>query len=173
MSIVKSFAKAVYNFAFSEAERVAEIKPLLSDADRCAIATGYLARDAKVLDRNSLEYRKLLQLSEDLVVLHSGKSSFNQMARSHVRANSGSNYYITAALGRILDQHFPFNEQTAVGGESVSLTHLIGEEVKAAKEERNPIKRRSIIRKAIKAQVTTLEGTELDFAVEAVLLISA
>lgn len=173
MSIIKSIAKAVYSYAFTEAERKEEGKLLLSDADRFAIAQGYIARDGKLLDQGSLEFRKIRTLAEDFVTFAAKASSFTQMCRSQVRQNSGENYYLVAAVGRILEKHLPYSKAEVKGGETSSLLLSCSEAIEQAKAERNPIKRRALIRKAVKAQVKNLEGTELELIVDAVLLLTA
>lgn len=172
MSILKSIATSLYRFVTTEAERQANAVAELSDESRATLARTYFAKEVPLLDRGTLTYSKALTVAEDIVITHHNASSFVQMCRSVVRRNSSANYFQMVALGNLIRPQLEAVEGTPIGGEAGELLQSIDSQIKAAAAERNPIKRRSILRNAINERVKGLDSNQLSFAVELVISIA-
>ncbi|ABY63106.1 hypothetical protein ST201phi2-1p279 [Pseudomonas phage 201phi2-1] len=171
MSLIQSIAKTIYTTFVPENVRQEEATAILSDNNRASMALSYIGKEAATLDHSSQEYKRALGAAEALVLLHNRASSFTQMCRSMVRRTSTDSYYVTAVLGNLVykTESLASGQTSTQGGEADKLLKAIAVEVAAAKEEKSFIKRRSIIRNAVKRELPTMTADDLSLAVELIL----
>lgn len=172
MTILKSIATALYNFAVPETEQVSAALEKLTPEQVRLQAVNYLKKEAPQLKAGTREYSQVHQATEDFVLLHHKASSFKQLCRSHVRRTATPTYYLHVTVGQVLQSQI--DPSATKGGESAQLVErLIGEGViDAATNERNPIKRRAILRNGIKAHYPGLTSDQLNFIAEAFITFS-
>jgi len=173
MSIIQSIAKSIYNTFVPENVRQEEATAILSNNNRVAMALGYFSKEAATLDHSSQEYKRALGAAEGLVLLHHRATSLNQMARSLVRRTSSDEYFLNVVLGNLVyAETSKGGVPPTKGGEAQKLVDAIVKDIVAAKEEKSFVKRRSILRAAIKRELPELGVDELSLAVEVILTLS-
>lgn len=171
MKLFRNLAKSLYEAVVPEADRQATALTTITDEQRAQLAITFFGREAALLDRGGQTYKRAKQAAEDLIVSHHSASSIGQVHRKEFARIESDDYVQAVVLGNLL------SKDTAVdlSATPVSLTNQlfgkIEEDVKAARIEKSFIKRRSIIRNAIKREVPSLNSDDLTLAVELVIAI--
>lgn len=169
MQILKYLATSLYNFAVPVEEQVSSALEKLTPEQNRAQSVSYLRRTAPQLTAGTREYNQVHQAAEDFVLLHHKATSFNQMCRSQVRRTANDAYYLHLVIGKILQTQV--DADATKGGEAAKLVDaLVANEVlMQAASERNPIKRRAILRNGVKAHYPDLTADQLNFVAEALI----
>jgi hypothetical protein len=172
MSVIKTVVRALANRFLPKDELLTEALAARSKEDVAGEATLYIRRSAPLLDRTGQEYKKAVTAAEELLLSHHNASSLAQLCRSHVRKNSKPEYYFIAVIGQLIDQHNTANGIGSVvpGGEAGELIAKITGALTQAKEQTNFIKRRSIIREAVKAELPGITADRAAAITELLLL---
>lgn len=171
MKLFRNLAKSLYEAVVPEAERQEAAIATISDAQRTQLAITFFGRDTVLLDRNGQTYQRAKQAAEDFIVSHHRASSISQVHRKEFTRAESDDYVQAVVLGNLLSK----DTAADLSATPVSLTNQlfgkIEEDVKAARREKSFIKRRSIIRNAIKREVPSLNSDDLTLAVELVIAI--
>lgn len=173
MTFLKTIAVALYNFATSKAERQTDAIGTLTDESRSLLARTYFAKEAPLLNKITPDYKHALTVAEDFVIRHNRCTTFTQMCRTVARRSANSSYFQVAVLTDLIRPHLDRAEGSKEGDEATDLIIEIGSSIQEAAVERNPIKRRSILRKAIAAKIPSLDSNELNLAIELIIAISS
>ena len=171
MSAIKSVVKYLSNRFLTKEDLLPELLAKRDIIERADDAVGFFMKQAPLLPEGSRPYNNAVKAAEDLLVIHYKSTSFSHLCRSQVRRTAKPNYYTLAVIGQVIEQHVKdgnvVEEQyNNGGGEAGRLLSTIKEALVAAAEERNPIKRRSIVRKAISVQLPGLTSDRLSLLVE-------
>lgn len=172
MSFLKSIATSLYRFATTDTERQADARAELTADSRGEITRAFLSKEALLADRRSTGYTKTLAAAEGLLLSHHEATTIPQLARGITRRTSSPSYFENVALSNLISPFLAKGKDEVVGTEAATLLAKITPQIKEAAAERNPIKRRSIIRKAIAAEVPGLSSDQLNFAIELVISIA-
>ena len=172
MSFLKTIATNLYRYVTTDAERQVDARAELTAASRSEITQEFLAKEALLLDRRNAEYYKTFKVAEGLVLSHYDTSSLPQLARIVVRRTTSASFFETVALSNLISRFVTKSKDDVNGLEASALLSKITPQIAEAAAERNPIKRRSIVRKAIAAEVVGLTSDQLNFAVELVISIA-
>lgn len=156
MSVLKSLAK-FFATRFLTQDEIQELAPQ-TDIQIANTANSYLRKTAQLLSTASREYQQVLSSAESFILNHHKASSLSQMCRSYVRRNSKPDYYIMAVIGQQLEAHITSNGGYTTGGEAGQLLQSVNDDVAKALAETNVIKRRSIVRDAVKREVVGISA---------------
>lgn len=171
MKLFRNLAKSLYETFVPEAERQAAAVVTITDADRAQLAITFFGREAALLERGSQTYQRAKQAAEDLLVSHHGVSTIHQVHRKEFTRVTEDDFVQAMVIGNLVAK----DTATDLSATPVSLTNQllgkIGDDVEAARREKSFIKRRSIIRNAIKREVPSLNSDDLTLAVELVIAI--
>lgn len=157
MSAIKSVVKFLADRFLTKEDLLPGLLAQQNPAERANSAISFYKREAALLQQGSKAYNDAVKAAEDLLVTHYRASSFVQLCRSQVRKTAKPEYYAIATIGQIIEAHKAENREVdvtpVVGGEASALLSSINDALIAAKAETNFIKRRSIVRRAILAQL--------------------
>lgn len=169
---IKSIVQSIARYFLAEDE-IRELLPEVTSHQRALDNNVYMRRTAVLLGRDTKEYKLGLQAAEDFLLEHHGSTSIIQMCRSLVRKNASHNYYLVAALGNLIERHYEATgaKSQVSGGEANALLVAIDPAVVEASAEKNFIKKRAIVRKAVAAHFGDLDTDTLAAIVELVLQI--
>lgn len=169
---VKSIIQSIARYFLAE-DDIRELLPEVTQHQRALDNNVYMRRTAVLLGRDTKEYKLGLQAAEDFLLEHHGANSVMQMCRSIVRKNASPNYYLTAALGNLIERHYETTgrKPETTGGEAGALLAKIEPSVVEAASEKNFIKKRAIVRKAVAAHFGDLDTDTQAAIVELVLQI--
>lgn len=172
MKLIKDIARSLYTAVTPEAEQRSHALGTLTSEDQHQLAIAHFAKGVPLLIKSSSAYTRAVNVAQDLVVADRGASSFQQMCRRHVRRAASPGYFEIVALGQLIRSVTDLDEGEVEGGEAGGLMGAIRPVVEAALAEKSFVKRRSLVRAAIKEQVPGLDADQLSFAVELVLTIA-
>lgn len=166
MSVIKTVVKYLANRFLTKEDLLPGLLAQQTVGENADMAIGFFKKEAPLLSPGSKEYTGALAAATDLLLTHYRAGSFLQLCRSQVRRNSAPEYYAIAAMGKIIADHnaeptTAANQDAAQlvsGGEAGQLLTSIALALTEARTEGNFIKRRSIVRKAIIAQLPCLNS---------------
>lgn len=157
MSAIKSVVKFLADRFLTKEDLLPGLLAQQNVGENADMAISFFKKDAPLLTPGSKLYADAVKAAEDLLVTSYRASSFIQLCRSQVRKTAKPEYYAIATIGQIIEAHKAENREVdvtpVVGGEASALLSSINEALIAAKTETNFIKRRSIVRRAIIAQL--------------------
>lgn len=167
MTFLKNIIKALYNRFVSVEERQADAMLQLPKDKIGELAITYFKIEVPRMKLFDKRYKDAYQAAESVVLFDNNTTSFSKMCRDFVRKSSSDDFYLISTLDNLVASVDGFPAQP--GNEGSLLMTLITGDVELAKHEKSFIKRRSIIRNAIKTQVPGLNADQLNLAVELVL----
>lgn len=156
MTILKKIAKVIYTTFVPEDERRAVAMTELTLSDRAVISNKHLNKDVVSLEHSDGIYLNAVKSAEELVLLHHKAGSLIKLCDQYLRQYSSVSYFKNATLS-----HLVSDEQRA------KIVH----DLAVAIDEKSFVKRRSIVRGALKREVPELDTDQLSLAVELVLSI--
>lgn len=171
MKLFRNLAKSLYEAVVPEAERQATALTTISDTQRAQLAITFFGREAALLERSDQTYQRAHRAAEDFIVSHHYEGSIRQVHRKEFTRTAEDDYVQAMVLGNLLSKDDAVDLAATPVSLSNQLFGKIEEDVKAARLEKSFIKRRSIIRNAIKREVPSLNSDDLTLAVELVIAI--
>lgn len=166
MSAIKTVVKYLADKFLTKEDLLPGLLALQTKEDRAAEAISFFRKEAPNLIPGTHEYETAVYAAEDLLLSHFKVGSFVDLCRNQTYKFASDTYYAKATINQIIEAHFyedalpgtvTSSTDPITGAATVFIANL-AEALAAAKAESNYIKRRSIVRKAIVANLPGLSS---------------